>query len=102
MVFRAIARPAASAFRNGARVRVNPALCRCVHTEAPGKSGRFVPLQLLVLGAMPLFAGYLIGKSSTDVPGQVKLSQVEFADKKHMLQVSSPSPARISHELIEV
>ncbi|KAF6812963.1 glycolate oxidase [Colletotrichum plurivorum] len=91
MNFRAISRPVASAFRHGGRVRGNALRHpprRCVHTEAAGKSGRYIPLQLLVLGAMPLFAGYLIGRSSVDVPGQVKLSQVEFADKKHMLKAA--------------
>ncbi|KAF6788481.1 glycolate oxidase [Colletotrichum sojae] len=91
MAFRATSRPVASAFRNGTHIRASlprRPIRRCVHTDAAGKSGRFVPLQLLVLGAMPLFAGYLIGRSSVEVTGEVKLSQVEFADKKHMLKAA--------------
>ncbi|KAF6835752.1 glycolate oxidase [Colletotrichum musicola] len=91
MNFRSISRTVAPAFRTGALVRGNALrqpLRRCVHSEAAGKSGRFVPLQLLLLGAMPLFAGYLIGRSSVDISGDLKLSQVQFADKKHMLKAA--------------
>lgn len=64
---------------------------RSAHTGPQSKkSGRLIPLQLLVLGALPLFAGYLIGRSSTSgsaAEGQAKLSHVDFASRKEMIKV---------------
>ncbi|KAK1724171.1 glycolate oxidase [Colletotrichum acutatum] len=65
---------------------------RSAHTGPQSKkSGKLIPLQLLVLGAIPLFAGYLIGRSSTSGPaieGQAKLSHVDFASRKEMIKAA--------------
>ncbi|KAK1701634.1 glycolate oxidase [Colletotrichum lupini] len=65
---------------------------RSAHTGPQSRrSGKLIPLQLLVLGAIPLFAGYLIGRSSTSGPaaeGQAKLSHVDFASRKEMVKAA--------------
>ncbi|KXH40725.1 glycolate oxidase [Colletotrichum nymphaeae SA-01] len=65
---------------------------RSAHTGPQSKkSGKLIPLQLLVLGAIPLFAGYLIGRSGTSGPaaeGQAKLSHVNFASRKEMVKAA--------------
>ncbi|TDZ65274.1 D-lactate dehydrogenase [Colletotrichum trifolii] len=60
------------------------------HTDASKASGRFIPLQLLVLGAIPLFAGYLIGRSSaSEEPGASgRFTKMAFAGKKEILKAS--------------
>ncbi|KAK1977952.1 glycolate oxidase [Colletotrichum cereale] len=108
MAFRAFA-------RSGARVRSTAHRCRnparrhglpsgpayepsrsklLLHTassESSRKGGRFIALQLLALGAIPLLAGYLLGRSAASAPSaasQGKLSQVDFADRKQMLRAA--------------
>ncbi|TQN67422.1 D-lactate dehydrogenase [cytochrome] [Colletotrichum shisoi] len=66
----------------------HPRFLQSNSSESSRKSHRFIPLQLLALGAIPLLAGYLLGRSGapgSDQASQGKLSQVDFADRKHML-----------------
>ncbi|KAK2055292.1 glycolate oxidase [Colletotrichum caudatum] len=69
-----------------------------LHTASSGSSkrgGRFIALQLLALGAIPLLAGYLLGRSSAAAAASAptatsrsELSQVDFADRKEMLRAA--------------
>ncbi|GJC87831.1 D-lactate dehydrogenase [cytochrome], mitochondrial [Colletotrichum liriopes] len=107
MAFRAFARSSsllrstAHPCRNLARRQGPPLKSACksphsrlLHTassESPKKGSRFIALQLLALGAIPLLAGYLLGRSGASGPGaasQSKLSQVDFADRKQMLRAA--------------
>ncbi|WQF79261.1 Putative FAD-binding oxidoreductase/transferase, type 4, FAD-linked oxidase-like protein [Colletotrichum destructivum] len=66
----------------------HPRFIQSTSSESSRKSHRFIPLQLLALGAIPLLAGYLLGRSGApglDTASQGKLSQVDFADRKYML-----------------
>ncbi|GKT58209.1 D-lactate dehydrogenase [Colletotrichum tofieldiae] len=105
MAFRAFARSSsllrstAHPYRNLARHYGPPPKSACksphsklLHTassESPKQGSRFIALQLLALGAIPLLAGYLLGRSGASGLGaasQSKLSQVDFADRKQMLR----------------
>ncbi|KAK6212134.1 glycolate oxidase [Colletotrichum tabaci] len=70
----------------------HPRFIQSTSSESSRKGHRFIPLQLLALGAIPLLAGYLLGRSGApglDPASQGKLSRVEFADRKHMLLAAS-------------
>ncbi|KAK1994782.1 glycolate oxidase [Colletotrichum falcatum] len=115
MAFRAFARSgarqrdmaatAAAPYRNPTRRRglpgpaFGPPRAKLLHTAPPpesakgGGGGRFIALQLLALGAMPLLAGYLLGRSAAaSAPHAAstrrQLSPVEFADRKQMLRAA--------------
>ncbi|KAJ0165048.1 D-lactate dehydrogenase [cytochrome], mitochondrial [Colletotrichum tanaceti] len=67
----------------------HPRFLQSTSSQPSRKSHRFIPLQLLALGAIPLLAGYLLGRSgasaASDTTPQGKLSHVDFADREHML-----------------
>ncbi|KAK2042005.1 glycolate oxidase [Colletotrichum somersetense] len=109
MAFRALARSGArlrstAHCRNPARrhglsgpafesPRSNSNLLHTASSESSKRGGRFIALQLLVLGAIPLLAGYLLGRSAAaasapTATSRSKLSQVDFADRKEMLRAA--------------
>ncbi|OLN97743.1 D-lactate dehydrogenase [cytochrome], mitochondrial 3 [Colletotrichum chlorophyti] len=76
---------------------------RSVHTAPPTTNSRFIPLQLLVLGVIPLLAGYLIGRSGASGPGvtiERKLSQVDFASREQMLQAAREISQAVGEEAV--
>ncbi|KAK1574624.1 glycolate oxidase [Colletotrichum navitas] len=105
MAFRAFARSGArlrstAPYRSPARRHglsgpaFEPPHSKLLHTassESSKRGGRFIALQLLALGAIPLLAGYLLGRSAASAPNatsQSKLSRVNFANRKQMLRAA--------------
>ncbi|KZL79740.1 glycolate oxidase [Colletotrichum incanum] len=119
MAFRALARSssllrnAAHPCRNLARQHGLPSGSACkpprsklLHTassESSKQGNRFIALQLLALGAIPLLAGYLLGRSGASGPdavSQSKLSQVDFADRKQMLHAAKEISKALGEDAI--
>ncbi|KDN70966.1 putative glycolate oxidase [Colletotrichum sublineola] len=66
-------------------------LLHTASSESSKRGGRFIALQVLALGAIPLLAGYLLGRSASSAPSaasQGKLSRVEFANRRQMLRAA--------------
>ncbi|WDK12784.1 glycolate oxidase [Colletotrichum graminicola] len=66
-------------------------LLHTASSESSKRGGRFIALQLLALGAIPLLAGYLLGRSAASAPNAAsrsKLSRVNFANRGQMLRAA--------------